>query len=61
MSAILSHRGADDAGIWSDGSVGFGHRMLRTTPESFDEKLPFVSKDKSLVIRRMLGWIIEKS
>jgi len=50
MSAILSHRGVDDAGIWSDGSVGFGHRMLRTTPESFDEKLPFVSKDKSLVI-----------
>lgn len=40
MSAILSHRGADDTGIWSDGFVGFGHRMLWTTPESLDEKLP---------------------
>jgi asparagine synthase (glutamine-hydrolysing) len=40
MSAILSHRGADDTGIWTDDLVGFGHRMLQTTPESLNEKLP---------------------
>lgn len=40
MSAKLSHRGSDATGVWTDKSVGFGHRMLWTTPESLTEKLP---------------------
>ena len=32
---------ADDQGTWSNSIVGFGHRMLHTTPESLKEKLPF--------------------
>lgn len=50
MSAILSHRGADDSGIWSDEAIGLGHRMLKTTPEASNEKLPFSSRDKSLAV-----------
>lgn len=50
MSGILKHRGTDDAGIWSDGSVGLGHRMLWVTPESQNEKLPLANSDKFLVI-----------
>lgn len=40
MSATLLHRGADDSGIWKEGAVGLGHRMLWSTPESLNEKLP---------------------
>ncbi len=50
MSAILSHRGADDSGVWSDEAIGLGHRMLKTTPEHNNEKLPSARQDKSLVI-----------
>lgn len=50
MSAVLSHRGMDDSGVWNEAATGLGHRMLKTTPEAENEKLPFVSKDKSLVI-----------
>jgi asparagine synthase (glutamine-hydrolysing) len=50
MSAILSHRGVDNSGVWSEEGVGLGHRMLKTTPEADNEKLPFERSDKSLVI-----------
>jgi asparagine synthase (glutamine-hydrolysing) len=50
MSNILKHRGTDNSGVWSDTSIGLGHRMLGATPESQNEKLPHVSIDKSLVI-----------
>lgn len=40
MIDVLEHRGSDDSGVWLNGSVGFGHRMLWTTPESLIEKLP---------------------
>jgi asparagine synthase (glutamine-hydrolysing) len=40
MCRILEHRGSDGAGIWSEGSIGLGHRMRHTTPESLSEKLP---------------------
>ena len=42
MTDILAHRGPDDAGIWYSGPVGLGHRMLWTTPESLQERQPFV-------------------
>ncbi len=50
MSDILSHRGTDDTGIWSDGFIGLGHRMLWTTPESINEKLPNSINNDDLVI-----------
>lgn len=50
MVDILAHRGPDSADIWVEESVGFGHRMLWTTPESLIEKLPLVHPAGNLVI-----------
>lgn len=50
MVDTLAHRGPDGADIWSDGSIGFGHRMLWTTPESLLERLPLVNQTGDLVI-----------
>jgi asparagine synthase (glutamine-hydrolysing) len=50
MVDILAHRGPDGADIWVEGSVGLGHRMLWTTPESLLEKLPFIDESSELVI-----------
>lgn len=41
MVEILAHRGPDGRAIWVKGSVGLGHCMLHTTPESLNEHLPF--------------------
>ncbi|MBE9038102.1 lasso peptide isopeptide bond-forming cyclase [aff. Roholtiella sp. LEGE 12411] len=50
MVDILAHRGPDGADIWCEESVGLGHRMLWTTPESLLEKLPLVNQTGNLVI-----------
>lgn len=50
MLDILAHRGSDGAEIWVEGSVGLGHRMLWTTPESLLEKLPFFDQTSELAI-----------
>jgi asparagine synthase (glutamine-hydrolysing) len=50
MVDILAHRGSDNADIWVDGCVGFGHRMLWITPESLFEKLPLCNQTGDLVI-----------
>ncbi|MBW4446580.1 MAG: lasso peptide isopeptide bond-forming cyclase [Spirirestis rafaelensis WJT71-NPBG6] len=50
MVDILTHRGPDRADIWVDGAVGFGHRMLWTTPESLLEELPFANSTGDLII-----------
>lgn len=50
MVESLAHRGSDKADIWSEGSVGLGHRMLWTTPESLHEQLPLVNQTGNLVI-----------
>ena len=50
MIDILAHRGPDVSDIWVDGSVGFGHRMLWTTPESLIEKLPLVNLTCDIVM-----------
>lgn len=50
MLDVLAHRGPDGADIWVDGSVGFGHRMLWTTPESLIEKLPLVNRASNIAI-----------
>jgi asparagine synthase (glutamine-hydrolysing) len=46
----LAHRGPDGADIWCSESVGLGHRMLWTTPESLIEKLPGANQTDDLVI-----------
>lgn len=40
MVETLAHRGPDGRAIWCEGSVGLGHCMLHTTPESLNEHLP---------------------
>lgn len=50
MVAILAHRGPDGSGVWRQGSVGVGHCLLWTTPESLREKFPLVSKAGELVL-----------
>jgi asparagine synthase (glutamine-hydrolysing) len=50
MLETLARRGPDGAGIWIDGAVGLGHRMLWTTPESLDERLPWNDEARRLAI-----------
>lgn len=50
MVDILAHRGPDSSNIWSEESIGLGHRMLWTTPESLLEKLPLVNQSSELAI-----------
>lgn len=50
MSELLAHRGSDGQGIWSDGQIGLGHRMLWTTPESLLERLPLGNSNAEFVI-----------
>lgn len=50
MVNILAHRGPDGVDIWYSGSIGLGHRMLWTTPESLVEKLPLVDSTGKIVI-----------
>ena len=50
MIDSIAHRGPDGCGVWTDGSVGLGHRMLWTTPESLHEKLPLTNKSGDLTI-----------
>lgn len=48
MVSVLAHRGPDGAGLWAEGPVGLGHRLLITTPESALERLPFTSHGLSI-------------
>ena len=50
MADSIAYRGPDGSGVWTDGSVGLGHRMLWTTPESLHEKLPLTNKNGDLTI-----------
>jgi asparagine synthase (glutamine-hydrolysing) len=50
MAEMLAHRGQDGTGLWTSGSTGLGHRMMWTTPESLDERLPLSNKTGSLCI-----------
>jgi asparagine synthase (glutamine-hydrolysing) len=40
MTDTLSHRGPDAQGVWTEGSVGLGHRKLEVTPESTADAQP---------------------
>lgn len=46
----MAHRGPDGTGHWMDGSVGLGHLVLRSTPESVFEKQPAFSIEMGLAI-----------
>jgi asparagine synthase (glutamine-hydrolysing) len=50
MVDSIAHRGPDGTNVWCSESVGLGHRMLWTTPESLLEKLPSVNQTGELVI-----------
>ena len=50
MLDTIAHRGPDGSGVWVDGSVGLGHAMLWTTPESLHERLPLVSETGEISI-----------
>jgi asparagine synthase (glutamine-hydrolysing) len=52
MSDALKHRGDDDRGIVTDGSVGLLNRMRYTTPESLYERLPMQAADGVHILTR---------
>jgi len=50
MVESVAHRGPDAAGVWRDGPIGLGHRMLWTTPESLDEQLPLMNALGNVIV-----------
>lgn len=50
MANIQRHRGPDDAGVWSDGSVGFGHRRLSIIDLSAAGHQPMTTPDGLLTL-----------
>jgi asparagine synthase (glutamine-hydrolysing) len=50
MVERLAPRVADALGTWLDGPVGLGHRMLHTTPESLQQKLPLAGDTGEVVV-----------
>lgn len=50
MVQSIAHRGPDGSGVWTEGSAGLGHRMLWTTPESLNEKLPLADRARNMAI-----------
>ena len=50
MTQVLAHRGPDESAVWTDGCVGLGHCMMRTTAESLCERQPLVSDDNQLAL-----------
>lgn len=64
----IAHRGPDGRGLWLEGSVGFGHQMRYTTPESVGTTQPLEDTESGIVLTadaridnrdeltRALGW-----
>src|SRR5262245_3845972 len=50
MWLSIRHRGLDGGAVWTEGSVGLGHQMLWTTPESLLERMPLTKPAASLSI-----------
>jgi asparagine synthase (glutamine-hydrolysing) len=50
MTSAMRHRGPDGIQHWVDGSVALGQCMLRTTPESLEERQPLTNEDETLVL-----------
>lgn len=50
MLSAMSYRGPDGDHVWIRGPTGLGHCMLRATPESIHEILPYEDTNTGLVI-----------
>lgn len=50
MQEILAHRGQDGTGIWHRDSIGLGHRLLWTTPESLSEQQPLTDNNGNFIL-----------
>jgi len=50
MSASLAALGQDANGIWVDGHIGFGHRLMRFTHEDSFESQPLLSADSHVAL-----------
>ena len=50
MIDTLVHRGPDGEGLWVQGPVGLGHRMLHTTPQSLQENQPLADETGDLCL-----------
>lgn len=50
MVKTIQHRGPDGVDVWRDESVGLGHCMLHTTPESLHASLPHKSSRSGCAI-----------
>jgi len=50
VTAAMAPRGPDGQHHWISGPVALGHGMLRATPESLEEHLPLMSRDKKLTL-----------
>ncbi|HEY9621777.1 MAG TPA: lasso peptide isopeptide bond-forming cyclase [Crinalium sp.] len=50
MTDAIAHRGPDGSNLWIQDSVGLGHCLLWTTPESLLEAQPESSSDSSIFI-----------
>lgn len=50
MNAALAAHGADDGGIWRQGHIGLGQRLMRFTPEDQFERQPLFSADGQCVL-----------
>jgi asparagine synthase (glutamine-hydrolysing) len=68
LTHFLAYCGPDARDVWCDGSIGFGHAMLRTTRESLAEQQPasldgrlWITADARLDCRDELHAEIEKT
>jgi len=50
MTDAMAHRGPDGIQHWGRGAVALGQCMMRTTPESLEERLPLANEDESVVL-----------
>jgi asparagine synthase (glutamine-hydrolysing) len=50
MVMTLAHRGSDGVGLWVEGAIGLGHRLLWTTAEALHEQFPLENADGTIVL-----------
>jgi asparagine synthase (glutamine-hydrolysing) len=50
LTDLLAFRGPDAQQVWSDGPVGFGHTLLKTTAESETEHQPFSLDEATWIV-----------
>src|SRR5260221_13458057 len=50
MTEVLSHRGPDDAGVWVDREIGFGHQRLAIRDLSQAGHQPMADRDGLITV-----------